>query len=77
MTPAEREYVRTLHKTPMTIRDMNIDAFADGVLAHREGKAFHENPYGGADVSTVQRLSWHTGDVARCLTKTNRPGQSA
>jgi hypothetical protein len=50
-----------------TIRDLDIDAFADGVLAHRNGLAFHENPHGGAQVKTVARLSWAYGWNERAL----------
>lgn len=47
-------------------RDLDIDAFADGVLAHRAGAAFHENPH-GTNALTVARLSWSMGWNERAL----------
>ena len=49
-----------------TVRDLDLDAFADGILAHRAGLGFHENPY-GSDALTVRRLSWHVGWNERAL----------
>lgn len=48
-----------------SIGDLSIDAFADGVVAHREGKGFHENPHGIAP--TLSRLSWSLGWNERAL----------
>lgn len=45
---------------------LDIDAFADGVVAHRDGVQFHENPH-GTDAQTVRRLSWHLGWNERAL----------
>ena len=62
-TPAEEaEFVRVLHSPgpSLSVRDLDLDAFAQGILAHRAGLAFHENPH-GFDTPTVQRLSWHLG----------------
>jgi hypothetical protein len=36
---------------------LDIDAFADGILAHRAGVELHENPHSGDNV----RLSWSIG----------------
>jgi hypothetical protein len=60
-------YTALMSKRALTIRDMDIDAFADGVLAHRNGAKFHENPYGMA--LTVRRLSWGMGWNERALQK--------
>lgn len=54
-----------LLSTSATVRDLDLDAFAEGVLAHRAGKAFHENPDGAAP--TVRRLSWSIGWNERAL----------
>ena len=60
MTP-EPGYLDILHCGDQTvIRLVDVDAFADGVIAHREGKAFHENPHGW-HAMTVKRLSWSMG----------------
>jgi len=48
-----------------SIRDFDLDAFADGIIAHRNGKGFHENPDGMA--ATVRRLSWSMGWNERAL----------
>ena len=40
---------------------LDIDAFADGILAHRAGVELHENPQYSADVSSLRRLSWSIG----------------
>lgn len=47
---------------------LDIDALADGIMAQKSGKEFHENPY-GAQTPTVQRLSWHMGWNERALRK--------
>jgi len=47
-------------------RDLDIDAFADGVIAHRLGHEFHTNPY-GSNTPSVPRLSWHLGWNQRAL----------
>lgn len=58
-------FERLLKKPDHTIRDLDIDAFADGVLAHRNGAEFHENPDG--HVPTVRRFSWSMGWNERAL----------
>lgn len=58
-------------KGEATVRDLNIDAFADGVLAHRVGLEFHENPHG--DAPTLSRLSWALGWNERALKPAVRP----
>jgi hypothetical protein len=64
-TPEElAAYEKVLHAT--SIRDFDLDAFADGIIAHREKKGFHENPY-GANKLSVKRLSWHMGWNERAL----------
>jgi hypothetical protein len=68
MNETEEEFAafdKFLMARPPSIRDMDIDAFADGVLAHRNGLQFHENPDGNA--STVRRLSWSLGWNERAL----------
>jgi hypothetical protein len=66
MTDAEEQaFAALLRKPTFNIRDMDIDAFADGVLAHRNGAGFHENPDGMAP--TVRRLSWSFGWNERAL----------
>lgn len=61
----EQEYVRVLNEGGPTLRNCDIDAFADGVLAHRMGEAFHQNPDGIA--CSVRRLSWAMGWNERAL----------
>lgn len=56
----EDGYTRALSKDPLSIRDLDIDAFADGVVAHRSGVQFHENPH-GTNALTLRRLSWTVG----------------
>lgn len=65
MSDDEAAFVKALRTN--SIRDFDLDAFAEGVLAHREGKGFHENPYGGADVRSLARWSWHYGWNERAL----------
>ena len=48
-----------------SIRDLDLDAFADGIVAHRDGKAFHENPDGVK--MTTRRFSWAMGWNERAL----------
>lgn len=62
----EEEYTRVLRKGTLTTRDLDLDAFADGVLAHRGGAEFHENPH-GTDALTLRRLSWSMGWNERAL----------
>jgi hypothetical protein len=61
----EDAFKRLLNKPQSSIRDLDIDAFADGVLAHRNGAGFHENPDG--QVPTVRRFSWSMGWNERAL----------
>lgn len=56
----EERYDAFLANKEATIRDMDVDAFADGIVAHRNGLGFHENPH-GTDALTIQRLSWSLG----------------
>ena len=59
-------YVRAIRKDNLSLRDLDIDAFAEGVLAHRGGSQFHENPH-GTDALTLRRLSWSMGWNERAL----------
>lgn len=59
-------YDRLFRHGALSIRDLDIDAFADGVVAHRGGTRFHENPY-GTNTPIMQRLSWHLGWNERAL----------
>lgn len=68
MTDDEERFVAFLNNKQSTIRDLDLDAFADGVIAHRNGVAFHENPH-GTDAGTIQRLSWTLGWNERALTQ--------
>jgi hypothetical protein len=67
LTDAEEtaEFERVLLSRGESIADLSIDAFADGVIAHREGKEFHENP--GGIAPTLSRLSWSLGWNERAL----------
>lgn len=65
MTKEQAAFERLLHKEPMSVRDLDLDAFADGVIAHRDDKPFHANPDGTA--KTVRRLSWSIGWNERAL----------
>lgn len=62
-----RAYDRVLKAANTTIRDYDIDAFADGVIAHRNRVPFHENPDGTAP--TLRRLSWSLGWNERALAR--------
>lgn len=62
---SDPQYERLVLSKNVTMHDLDLDAFADGVLAHRAGKAFHENPDGSAP--TARRLSWSLGWNARAL----------
>jgi hypothetical protein len=65
---AEPGYLQMLCCGDQTIvRLMDVDAFAAGVIAHREGLGFHENPHGATSEQTVARLSWHMGWNERAL----------
>ena len=63
---ADEGYDRAIRLELLTIRDLDIDAFADGVAAHRDGLAFCDNPH-GADALTLPRLSWTMGWNERAL----------
>ena len=65
MSDDEAAYVRALKAN--TLRSLDLDAFADGIIAHRDGKQFHENPHGGADVPSLNRYSWAYGWNERAL----------
>jgi hypothetical protein len=65
MSDDEAAYVKALRTN--SLRDFDIDAFADGILAHRNGRGFHENPHGGAEVPSLARLSWAYGWNERAL----------
>lgn len=66
-TPAEEAaYVAAIRKDILSVRDLDIDAFADGVVAHRAGVEFHRNPH-GTDAPTLARLSWSIGWNERAL----------
>lgn len=45
--------------------DFDLDAFAEGILAHRDGAKFHDNPDGTA--ATPRRLCWSIGWNERAL----------
>jgi len=62
---AEAAYLRMLHATSLSLRHLDLDAYADGIVAHRNGAEYHQNPHGG--VLTVARLSWHLGWNERAL----------
>jgi hypothetical protein len=65
-TPEERAALRVLLDNPdRTIRDLDLDALADGIVAHRNGLAFHESPYSSA--SSVAGFSWRIGWNERAL----------
>ena len=64
MTDEER-YTAYFAKENPTMRDLDIDAFADGVVSHRTGLGFHENPH--RDRNTIQRWSWSMGWNERAL----------
>lgn len=67
LTDAEdrAEFKRAMRTSLESIAVFSIDAFADGVVAHREGKKFHENPRGTEP--TLSRLSWSFGWNERAL----------
>ncbi len=51
--------------TAYGLRDLDLDAFADGIAAHRDGRPFHDNPHGHGP--SLRRLSWHLGWNERAL----------
>jgi hypothetical protein len=67
-TAAERDqaarYDRVIRGVDVGIRDLDLDAFADGVLAHRAGWPFHDNPH--RDL-LLAGLSWRMGWNERAL----------
>jgi hypothetical protein len=70
MTESEDAFHQALNKKDeMTVRDLDLDAFADGVIAHRGRQGFHENPHGPAGTPTIERLSWAMGWNERALQK--------
>jgi hypothetical protein len=70
MTPETEEEIaafrRIISANPQSNRDVDLDAYADGIVAHREGRGFHENP-AGPNAATPLRLSWHLGWNDRAL----------
>lgn len=62
----ERAGFERLLREGCTIRDLDLDAFADGIIAHRDGLGFHENPH-TPDAMTRKRLSWSMGWNERAL----------
>lgn len=66
MIEEDESYRKLLENYGATsLRDLDLDAFADGVVAHRAGLAFHMNPYGVE--RTGRRLSWSYGWNERAL----------
>jgi hypothetical protein len=53
-----------LAKPTLTIRDIDLDAFVDGVMAHRIGLPFHACPH---PAQSVAGLSWRLGWNERAL----------
>jgi len=47
---------------------LDIDAFADGIIAHRANVGFRENPH-GTDTLSVKRSSWSLGWSKRALSQ--------
>jgi hypothetical protein len=66
MSDERAAYDRLVTTDNLSVRDLDIDAFADGIVAHRSGAGFHENPH-GTDALTVSRLSWSFGWNERAL----------
>jgi hypothetical protein len=75
MSTADPRYERLL-RGGATLRDLDLDAFADGILAHREGLGFHQNPHqdphGEGLTFTAARLSWTLGWNERALAERDR-----
>lgn len=65
-------YTRAMTAPSMTVRALNIDCFADGVVAHRVGKEFHENPH-REHFESLWRLSWAMGWNERALQARDAP----
>jgi hypothetical protein len=53
-----------LAKPNLTVRDIDLDAFADGVMAHRIRLPFHACPHPS---NSVAGLSWRLGWNERAL----------
>ena len=62
----EAAYLALLMNKNASLRDLDLDALADGILAHRDGLGFHENPH-RPDAMTRRRLSWAIGWNERAL----------
>ena len=62
----EAAYLSLLMNKNASIRDLDLDALADGILAHRDGVAWHKNPH-GPDALTRRRLSWAIGWNERAI----------
>lgn len=54
-------------KPSFTVRDLDLDAFADGIVAHRNDLGFHECPF--PDRGSWSALSWRIGWNERALTQ--------
>ncbi|HTI78915.1 MAG TPA: hypothetical protein VL614_00540 [Acetobacteraceae bacterium] len=72
MSDDETAFEALLANKHATLRDLDIDAFADGVLAHRAGLGFHENPH-RAHWLSVKRLSWAMGWNERAIQHRDDP----
>lgn len=66
LTEEECAYARLLEGTNTSIRDLDLVAFARGIMAYKSGAMFHENPY-GTNTPSVARLSWSMGWNERAL----------
>ena len=60
-------YERIVMGNLAALRDFDLDALAEGIIAHRNGSVFHDNPYGNAATATLARLSWAFGWNERAL----------
>lgn len=65
-TADELGYDRAMDAKPLGFEHLDVDAFADGIIAHRQGIQFHENPR-RETYRSLWRLSWDYGWNQRAL----------
>lgn len=62
----EEGFERAMTASPLSLDHLDMDAYADGVIAHRQGVPFHGNPH-LPNWRSLRRLSWGLGWNQRAL----------
>jgi hypothetical protein len=60
------ELMELLRKEQLSLRDLDLDALALGILAHANNQPFHSNPF---LENTIAGLCWRIGWNERALLK--------